>query len=213
MRKIILGDKQDITRMGLLYVCREMNLEVEACVYHKIELARQLADCANSVVVLDYANFDILDTAELLLLADRFSSVHWIIFCDELSEEFVRMLMGSNEHFSFVLKDSMLSEIQEALRQALIHKRYVCQRTMENLLFHATNKEERVGLTKTEQEILKDIALGYTTKEIAEKRFSSFHTINTHRKNIFRKIKVNTIHEATKYALRAGMIDAAEYYI
>ena len=72
---------------------------------------------------------------------------------------------------------------------------------------------ERVKLTKTEMEVLRDIALGLTTKEIAEKRFSSFHTINTHRKNIFRKLNVNNIHEATKYALRAGMVDAAEYYI
>ena len=51
-----------------------------------------------------------------------------------------------------------------------------------------------------ETEILKDIALGMTTKEIAEKRISSFHTINTHRKNIFRKLGVNNAHEATKYA-------------
>ena len=58
-----------------------------------------------------------------------------------------------------------------------------------------------------------DIAMGLTTREIAEKRFSSFHTVNTHRKNIFRKLGVNTIHEATKYALRAGLIDASDYYI
>lgn len=56
-----------------------------------------------------------------------------------------------------------------------------------------------MNLTKTETEILKDIALGMTTKEIAEKRFSSFHTVNTHRKNIF-KLGVNNVHEATKYA-------------
>ena len=72
---------------------------------------------------------------------------------------------------------------------------------------------ETVNLTKTEQEILKDIALGMTTKEIAAKRFFSFHTVNTHRKNIFRKLGVNNVHEATKYALRAGLVDAAEYYI
>ena len=58
-----------------------------------------------------------------------------------------------------------------------------------------------------------DIAMGLTTREIAEKRFSSFHTVNTHRKNIFRKLGVNTIHEATKYALRAGLIDASDYDI
>ncbi|MBF1080731.1 MAG: response regulator transcription factor, partial [Prevotellaceae bacterium] len=57
------------------------------------------------------------------------------------------------------------------------------------------------------------IAQGMTSREIAEKRFLSFHTVNTHRKNIFRKLGVNNVHEATRYALRAGLIDAAEYYI
>ena len=76
------------------------------------------------------------------------------------------------------------------------------------------NRERCVWeLTKTETEILKLIAMGLTTKEIAERRFSSFHTVNTHRKNIFRKLGVNNAHEATKLALRAGVVDSAEYYI
>ena len=60
---------------------------------------------------------------------------------------------------------------------------------------------------------MKSIAMGKTTKEIANERFLSFHTVNTHRKNIFRKLNVNNVHEATKYALRAGIIDMAEYCI
>lgn len=93
--------------------------------------------------------------------------------------------------------------------------RYICQRMTEMLLVsrEVTPEKEQINLTKTEIEILKDIALGMTTKEIAEKRFSSFHTVNTHRKNIFRKLNVNNVHEATKYALRAGLVDSAEYYI
>ena len=83
----------------------------------------------------------------------------------------------------------------------------------ELLLSPEPDHREEVNLTKTETEVLKDIALGLTTKEIASKRFSSFHTINTHRKNIFRKLGVNNAHEATKYALRAGLVDSAEYYI
>ena len=68
-------------------------------------------------------------------------------------------------------------------------------------------------MTKTEVEVLKEIAIGLTTREIAEKRFSSFHTVNTHRKNIFRKLGVNNVHEAIRYAMRSGLVDAAEYYI
>ena len=57
------------------------------------------------------------------------------------------------------------------------------------------------------------VSLNRQEAEIAAERFSSIHTITTHRKNIFRKLEINNIHEATRYALRAGIIDSAEYYI
>jgi DNA-binding NarL/FixJ family response regulator len=68
-------------------------------------------------------------------------------------------------------------------------------------------------LTTSERLVLHEIARGKTTKEIAFEQNLSFHTINTHRKNIFRKLEVNNVHEAIKYALRAGIIDSSEYYI
>ena len=61
--------------------------------------------------------------------------------------------------------------------------------------------------------ILKEIATGKTTKEIAADKCLSFHTVNTHRKNIFRKLNVNNVHEAIKVAIRSGLVDIAEYYI
>lgn len=57
------------------------------------------------------------------------------------------------------------------------------------------------------------MAMGKTTKEIASERFLSVYTVMTHRKNIFRKLQVNNAHEAVRYALRAGIVDAMEYYI
>lgn len=68
-------------------------------------------------------------------------------------------------------------------------------------------------LTRTEQEILRLIALGHSVKEIAAMRCNSEYTISTHKKNIFSKLGVNNAHDATKYALRTGLIDLVEYYI
>jgi DNA-binding NarL/FixJ family response regulator len=96
-------------------------------------------------------------------------------------------------------------------------RRYICN-YVSNILLDVSKrngdiKRQENKLTITEQEILREIALGKTTKEIAAQRFVSSHTIMTHRKNIFRKLSVNNIHEATKYAMRAGIVDMAEYYI
>lgn len=178
----------------------------------KTELILQLSEKPDSVVVLDYTLFDVNDIDELQILSERFSQARWIIFSFELTSDFVRRLMAVSNRFSILFKDSSLHEIRECL--FLVNRqRYVCQRMMEILLAPAAPREEDLHLTRTETEILKDIALGLTTKEIAERRFSSFHTVNTHRKNIFRKLGVNNVHEATRYALRAGLVDTAEYYI
>lgn len=179
----------------------------------KAELMLALKDNDDTVVVLDYTSFDINDADELLILQQRFTHTRWLLFCEDLSADFVRVLIASSMQFSILLKESPMSEIKEAMKFCIHGNRYICQRMTEVLLAPSQDVEEKINLTKTETEILKDIALGMTTKEIAEKRFSSFHTVNTHRKNIFRKLNVNNVHEATKYALRAGLVDTAEYYI
>lgn len=179
----------------------------------KAELMLALKDNDDTVVVLDYTSFDINDADELLILQQRFTHTRWLLFSEDLSADFVRVLIASSMQFSILLKESPMSEIKEAMKFCIHGNRYICQRMTEVLLAPSQDVEEKINLTKTETEILKDIALGMTTKEIAEKRFSSFHTVNTHRKNIFRKLNVNNVHEATKYALRAGLVDSAEYYI
>ena len=179
----------------------------------KAELMLALKDNDDTVVVLDYTSFDINDADELLILQQRFTHTRWLLFSEDLSADFVRVLIASSMQFSILLKESPMSEIKEAMKFCIHGNRYICQRMTEVLLAPAHDVEEKINLTKTETEILKDIALGMTTKDIAEKRFSSFHTVNTHRKNIFRKLNVNNVHEATKYALRAGLVDTAEYYI
>ena len=212
--KILLADKQDITRAGLTYVIEKMEGLETKFVEDKAELMLALKENEDTVVILDYTLFDINDAAELLILNQRFPYTRWLLFSEDLSADFVRVLIASSSMFSVLLKESQLMEIKEAIRFCVASKRFVCQRMMEVLLAPVQQEpEEKVNLTKTETEILKDIALGMTTKEIAVKRFSSFHNVNTHRKNIFRKLGVNNVHEATKYALRAGLVDSAEYYI
>lgn len=192
-------------------------MEECSCKYveDKCELLQVLSRDEASVVVLDYTLFDFNDQAELLIVSQRFPLVHWVLFSEDLSVDFAHQMVVASNMFGIVMKESPLQEIREALQYAASGRRFICQRMAEMLLTPNTSSsaDDMVKLTKTETEILKCIALGMTTKEIAEKRFSSFHTINTHRKNIFRKLGVNNAHEATKYALRAGLVDSAEYYI
>lgn len=209
---IILADNQDITRAGLQFVAQQVGACDCFTAEDKAGVIALLKTTPDAVVIFDYTLFDINDADEMLILSDRFPRSKWILFSEDLSLDLVRRLIASSTQISVLLKESPLAEIKECIRQALQSRRFIGQRVAEMLL-SAQPVEEKAILTRTEAEILKDIALGMTTREIAEKRFSSFHTVNTHRKNIFRKLGVNNVHEATKYALRAGLVDPAEYYI
>ena len=210
--QILIADRQGITRAGLMFLCHEAGYEYRYT-DDKTELIDALRADGDSIVILDYTLFDIGDAAELHILNQRFPQVSWVLFSEDLSVDFVRMTAAGNNHFSVLLKESPLEEIREGLAEVAKGRRYICRRMTEMLLTPTQTTQEENRLTPTETEILRDISLGLTTREIAEKRYSSFHTVNTHRKNIFRKIGVNNVHEATRYALRAGLVDSAEYYI
>ena len=97
------------------------------------------------------------------------------------------------------------------MKCAIEKERFFCHQITNTLI----NKKQKKynELTYTEVEILKLIAQGKSVKEIAQIRVSSIHTIVTHKKNIYRKLEISNAYEATKYCLRAGLIEIVEYYI
>ena len=217
MRNIILADNQDIARAGWQYLISSFNPLIRvSIVANKVELVTNLIEFPDSLVILDYTLFDFESVNDLLILQMRYSKVNWILFSDELSDEFIRTLIFNSNFFSVLMKDSSVEELISSLKEGLKGNRYIGN-SVSNLLLDSAKSTSVINykqvLTVTEQEILKEMALGRTTKEIASIRFVSAHTIMTHRKNIFRKIEVNNVHEATKYAMRAGIVDMAEYYI
>ncbi|HET9571607.1 MAG TPA: response regulator transcription factor [Bacteroidales bacterium] len=215
MKQVILADIQDITRAGLLYFIQQITGKVhfkEA--FSKKELMAELASAPEALIIIDYTLFDLTGPENLLNLSARFKQAHFLLFSDELSEEFLRLVVPGSENISILFKDATQDEIQTALNLTINKERYLSTRATNLLLGKRNILTPKTSLlTTTEQDILKLLALGKTTKEIAQERFSSVHTITTHRKNIFRKLEVNTVYEATKYALRAGVVDSAEYYI
>jgi DNA-binding NarL/FixJ family response regulator len=214
MRNFILADNQELTRFALENLLQQDETAVVYRAFDKAGLVALLKEHESAIVILDYTLFDFTDEDQLLIVAERFALSQWVLLSDELTSRFLRRVVYSSHQFSVVFKDGPLQEVREALQSASRHNRYISQRALEAIISQQQEEDEQPSvLTNTETEIVKAIAQGKTTKEIASERFSSIHTITTHRKNIFRKLGVNTAHEVVKYALRAGLIDSSEFYI
>lgn len=84
---------------------------------------------------------------------------------------------------------------------------------LQNLLTEITpdNKDEISGeLSDREKEVVKQIALGKTNKEIGEVLFISPHTVITHRKNITKKLGIKTVSGLTAFAILNNLIKIDE---
>ncbi len=213
---IIVADQQEITRYALLSLLKEMGIPSG----HTITVASvssaigdAIAGCVGTaMVIMDYAALNMTED-ELLLLHLRYPQVHFLLFSESLSRSFLRRLVRPNRAFSVVLKDARLAEIREALTYVLKGRQYICT-DAQSIIDSPTEREsERLPLSDTECEILRLMALGKKSKDIANERYLSVHTVMTHRKNIFRKLHVNNAQEAIRYGLRAGIVDPVEYYI
>lgn len=214
MGTYIIADNQELTRLALISLIKQDPSARLFVASDKASLVEQLKEHESATVLLDYTLFDFADTDQLLIVGERFALSQWILISDELTLGFMRRVVFSSHQFSILFKDGPLSEVREALQTVARHQRYICQRAMETIIARQQEDDEQKGiLTETEKEIVRAIAQGKTTKEIANERFSSIHTVTTHRKNIFRKLGINTAHEAVKYALRAGLVDPSDFYI
>jgi two-component system response regulator NreC len=104
-----------------------------------------------------------------------------------------------------VLKDMADSDLPAAVREASRGKRYVSA-SLADKLNDAAGKGGHDRLTPREREVLRLIALGYTSVEIAEELGLSPRTIETHRARIHRKLGLGKRSELVHYALQNNML-------
>jgi two-component system response regulator NreC len=137
-------------------------------------------------------------------LRDQVPDTEIVVVTMEASPLFAQQALDAGA-VGFVLKDRADSELPGAIRKAATGGEYVSPRVVAGLdaLRHAVTGN---GLSPRETEILRLIALGHTSAEIAGKLHLSRRTVETHRAHIYRKLGMGTRAELVQYALRRGLL-------
>lgn len=107
----------------------------------------------------------------------------------------------------FLLKNIQQVELKEAIRKIYTGLMYISAEITTQLLHHHVVEENDSKLTERELEILKLIAQEYSNKQIADKLTISERTVETHRKNIFRKTGTSTLVGLIKYAYTNKLVE------
>lgn len=109
----------------------------------------------------------------------------------------------------YILKKSKKAELEKAILTVASGKKYFNEEIISSLMKQeedAINDFHRQSLTERELEILVLIAKENSSQQIAEKLFISLNTVETHRKNLFRKLNIKNLAGIIRYAFQHKLI-------
>ena len=109
---------------------------------------------------------------------------------------------------AYVSKNAAGTELFQAIRAVERGQNYVSPDVTGNLFSQLRNQDpdsENRKLGRREREVLRLIAQGRRSPEIADQLHISIGTVEAHRRNIMRKLDLHSVAELTKYALREGI--------
>lgn len=216
MNKIVIADTQFLVVESLKSLLgNDERWSIAAIVNSQYELLKVLEKEACQLLITDNALIDYDNPEDLLKIKQKFPKLSVLILTNSLTKaEFAELNKIGIKNI--IYKNADRDEVLAAVDAALKGKKFYADEILDMILESNDNKqviEESTQLTSSEIEIVRLIAGGMTTKEIAEKKCISFHTVNTHRKNIFRKLSVSNASELIIHAIKSGWIDNIEYFI
>ena len=141
-------------------------------------------------------------TATELVLEQR-PGTRVLILSMHDSPEYISSALGHGA-MGYVLKDVPTEEIAEAIEAVMRGERYLC--TGAEGAIAPRNSDAQSSLTGREQTILLKLAQGLSNKDVATALDISVRTVETHRKNIKRKLGISSTAGLTRYALEHGVL-------
>lgn len=215
--KILIADKQELIVESLsTLINQQPDMELIDAVTSHYFVQQLLETYTINVLITDPSTMDFVGIEQLTKLQQQYTMLSVMVVTNTLNKRDVLELTKAGikviltKHCS---KQDVLSGIEAAVRVKKYYSPEVLDllTSVEEPIRNA--QDEQGQLTATEIEIVRMISQGLTTKEIAQRKHSSFHTVMTHRKNIFRKLDINNASELVIYAIKTGLIEPMEYYI
>jgi DNA-binding NarL/FixJ family response regulator len=208
--KIHLIDDHQIVIDGLLAVLKlEDDFEVVGFSLNGENIHERLIKNNADIVILDI-NMPDIDGIDVLKDFQKKGIPCKIIVLSSYDD--VKLIkevlnLGVNGYLS---KKCAGENITDAIREVYNGQQYFCDSIKDKMLTsfsdNNSSEEPKVHITKRELEILQLVVREFTTKEISEQLTISINTIDTHRKNIMRKLEVKNTIGLVKYAIRNDIV-------
>jgi len=208
--KIVLADDHNLMRSGLKSLLSGMQgIEVVA----EATNGREAVDLAGSVnpdvVLMDIGMKELNGIEAAAIIARDNPSVRIIMLSMHDTHDFVSEALKAGAA-GYLLKDAVPVELEFALQAVVNGETYLSPRVSRQVvLSYVRPPHAEVGLealSPRQREILKAIARGRTTKQIAYDLGLSAKTVETHRAQIMERLDIHDVAGLVRFSIRLGLI-------
>ena len=209
--RVLIADDHTIMRAGLRSLLeKEDQIEVVA----EAENGRRAVQLAVAhkpdVVVMDVSMPDLNGIEATSHILESLPEAKVIALSMHTDKRFVMGMLRAGAS-GYLLKDCASQELAKAIVSVASNKKYlspdIAGMVIEDSLYGVQQGGKTVSsmLSAREREVLQLIAEGWSTKQIAVHLYVSGKTIETHRRQIMKKLDLHNIADLTKYAIREGL--------
>lgn len=216
--RVLLADDHDIVRFGIssvLQTAKDIEVVAEAASgAQTLERYKQVQPDV-SIIDISMPQMSGIETSSRILEYDPEAKI--LILTMHMNENYLNQVLRVGA-LGYLLKNSAKDELLDGVRKVAsgqtVFSESVSQLMTERYVNQTRRNDEgggsSVNLTTREKEILKLIADGLTSQEIADKLFISVRTVDTHRANLMQKLKIKNTAALVRYAFEHGYTSGEE---
>ena len=202
--RVLVVDDHPMVAEGIRSLLESYDgIDVVATFGNAQDVIDHVNDLAPDVILLDLnmPGLSGLNATEMIL--EERPETRIVILSMHDSPEYISTAL-SHGAMGYILKDVPTDEIHRAIETVMAGQQYLCTGAKGSL--QPTISDGREPLTSREQTILLELAQGQSNKDVANTLNISVRTVETHRKNIKRKLGISSTAGLTRYALEHGVL-------
>jgi len=208
--RVVLADDHALVRAGMRSLLTGMAQVQVVGEASSGEEALVLAERERpDVVLMDIAMKGITGLEAAARMRDQYPEVRVVILSMHSGEEYVLQALRAGA-IGYLLKDAATGELELALRSVMRGESWfspaVSRQVVEGYVQRVGGEAVADVLTARQREVLKLVAGGKSTKEIAFDLNLSVKTVETHRAQIMERLGIRDVAGLVRYALRTGLV-------
>ncbi|WP_166415768.1 response regulator transcription factor [Cochlodiniinecator piscidefendens] len=202
--RVLIVDDHPMVAEGIQSILETYDdLSVVGTLSNGQEAIDQVCALNPDVILLDLNMPGVTGLAATELILEKKPNIRILILSMHDSPEYISIALSHGAK-GYLLKDVPTDEIKIAIDKVMQGDQYLCTGATQSL--SPKTQDGREPLTCREQTILLELAQGKSNRHVAEDLNISVRTVETHRKNIKRKLGISSTAGLTRYALEHGVL-------